>query len=221
MVGATGQKSDWVTNPSFKSLDAHRIRYINQGLGGSIKKQARTSGVWSAEESANHMELLAAFLAIKAFAKTWKDVTVLIRMDNFTAVTYINRRGDTCSQKLCYLAILVWEWCLERNIMLLAKHLLGQFNTAADTESRTVRDCCDWMLNPAVFQRTVTQMGPLEIDLFAPDCPNNFLVSTAEGLIQRPKLQMPSCRTGPGYRILPTHLGASYHIAGIYRLVIL
>ena len=26
---------------------------------------------------------------------------------------------------------------------------------------------CDWMLNPVVFQRILTQMGPLEVDLFA------------------------------------------------------
>ena len=35
-----------------------------------------------------------------------------------------------------------------------------------DMDSRTVRDCCDWMLNPVVFQRILTQMGPLEVNLF-------------------------------------------------------
>jgi len=126
--------------------------------------------VWSAKEILHHInnpELLAAFLAIKALGREWRDITVLIWMDNFTAVTYINRKGGTCSRQLCQLAIAVWEWCLERNITLLSEHILGQCNQIADAESRTVRNRCNWMLNPAVFQRIMTQMGPLEVDLFA------------------------------------------------------
>ena len=88
-------------------------------------------------------------------------------MDNYTAVTYIDQKGGICSRQLCQLAINVWNWCLERNIMLLAEHLPGKLNQIADIESRTVRDRCDWMLNPVVFQRILTWMGPLEVDLFA------------------------------------------------------
>ena len=37
-------------------------------------------------------------------------------MDNFTAVTYVNQKGGTCSRKLCQLTLTVWEWCVKRNI---------------------------------------------------------------------------------------------------------
>ena len=147
-----------------------RVNASTRGWGAVLNTQTRTRGVWSVQEATNHinyLELLAAFLALKSFGKTWSHMTVLLRLDNFTAVTYINRKGGTCSQRLCQLAISLWEWCQDRNITLLAEHLPGILNAAADAESRTERDRCDWMLNPAVFQRIMTQMGPLEIDLFA------------------------------------------------------
>ena len=114
----------------------------------------------------NYLDMLAAFPAIKVFGRSWRVITVLIRMDNYTAVIYINQKGGTCSRQLCQLAINMWNWYLERNIMLQAKHLPGKLNQIADIESRTVRDRCDWMLNPVVFQRILTRMGPLEVDLF-------------------------------------------------------
>ena len=64
--------------------------------------QTHTGGVWSVEEALHHinfLELLAAFLAIQTFGRDWRDVTVLIRT-NFTAVTYVNGRGGTCSKQL-------------------------------------------------------------------------------------------------------------------------
>ena len=51
-------------------------------------------------------------------------------------------------------------------ITLLAEHLPGHLNLQADEESRTAKDCCDWMLNQLVFQQINSVMGPLEIDLF-------------------------------------------------------
>ena len=46
----------------------------NKGWGAVLEGQTRTGGVWTAEEAAHHinyLELLAAFLAIKAFGKDW------------------------------------------------------------------------------------------------------------------------------------------------------
>ena len=40
-------------------------------------------------------------------------------------------------------------------------------NITADRESRSTKDCCDWMLNLQVFQQIQLLMGPLQTDLFA------------------------------------------------------
>ena len=142
----------------------------NKGWGAVLKGHTQTGGVWTAEEATHHinyLELLAAFLAIKAFGKGWRDTAVLLRMDNITAVSYVNHKGGTTSQVLCNLAIKMWTWCTSRNIILTAEHLPGHLNVTADQESRLIRDHCDWMLNPQVFQKIQENMGPLEIDLFA------------------------------------------------------
>ena len=130
----------------------------------------KPGGPWSSEEAAhciNYLELLAAFLAMKAFGKAWQNISVLLRMDNTTAVSYINQKGGTVSQPLRQLALTIWTWCVRRNVSLLAEHLPGQLNWQANEESRTVKDRCNWMLNWSVFQQINTLMGPLEMDLFA------------------------------------------------------
>ena len=115
----------------------------------------------------NCLELLAATLALKCFAKHKTKISVLLKLDNTTAVTYINNLGGTVSRELVALTRDLWMWCLERNIHIQAQHLPGILNVIADAESRTMTDRTDWKLNPAIFRRIDSLMGPLEVDLFA------------------------------------------------------
>ena len=129
-----------------------------------------TGGSWSAQEMKHHinyLELLAAFLAVQCFLKEISNMTILLRLDNVTAVTFINRMGGTHSKPLCQLALALWEWCIQRNLFLVAEHLPGQQNVLADHESRSLRDQCGWMINPQLFCQIQDQLGPCQIDLFA------------------------------------------------------
>ena len=103
----------------------------------------------------------------QGFREVLADITVLLQMDNITAVSYINQKGGTVSKALCKLAITIWTWCTERKITLQAEYLPGRLNSQANEESRTVRDCCDWKLKQLVFQQIMAAMSPLEVDLFA------------------------------------------------------
>jgi len=155
------------TDSPSRPINNGALRCIHLGLGRVLNGQTHTGGTWSAEEAAHHinyLELLAAFLA---FGKNWQNTTALLRMDNVTAVSYINQKGGTVSKALSQLAITIWTWCIERDITLQAEHLPGHLNSQANEESRTVRDRCDWMLNQSVFQRINAAMGPLEVDFFA------------------------------------------------------
>ena len=60
----------------------------------------------------------------------------------------------------------LWNWCLQRNIMVSAEHLPGQLNVGADQESRAKGDSSDWRLDPTVFQSLMLQLGPCQVDLF-------------------------------------------------------
>ena len=155
----------WWTNQAAKSCIAliqPRIPTLmiesdasNMGWGAACQNE-RTGGLWSRKEALhliNYLELLAAFLALKSFMKGREDRIILLKMDNITGLTYINKMGGAHSHLLCSLAVEMWSWCLRRNIWVMAEHLPGVKNLAADSESRTIKDRCDWMLNPQVFSR--------------------------------------------------------------------
>ncbi|XP_065902413.1 uncharacterized protein [Dysidea avara] len=151
-----------------------------EGWGAHCSRQ-RTGGPWSQQERSMHincLELLAATLATKTFAKSKTSISILLRIDNTTAVAYINNLGGTVSRELVMLTRNLWMWCLERNIHITAVHLPGALNTIADTESREMLDRTDWKLNPVIFQKITTLYGPLDMDLFASrlstQCPHYF-----------------------------------------------
>ena len=130
----------------------------------------RTGGPWTLQESTfhiNYLELLAAFLAIKTFAKGQEDIQIDLQMDNMSALTYINKRGGTQSPSLTILAKECWTWYMDRRITLTAQHLPGKQNVIADEESRIIKDRWDWMLNPTIFDQIQSHLGPMDIDLFA------------------------------------------------------
>ena len=67
------------------------------GWGASAGHQ-RTGGLWSQEELTmpiSCLELLAATLTLKTFAKGKQGISVLLYLDNTTAVAYINNLGRT------------------------------------------------------------------------------------------------------------------------------
>ena len=139
------------------------------GWGAACAKN-RTGGAWSVQEQTMHinsLELLAAMLAAKTFLKDTSGVSVLLQLDNATAVAYINNMGGTVSCQLTDLAKELWMWALNKDIILTAQHIPGVSNTVADMESRTVHDRSDWMLRPRTFQAIMEAFGPLDVDLFA------------------------------------------------------
>ena len=70
-------------------------------------------------------------------------MTILLRMDNMSAVTYVNKLGGTISQNLTAITKTLWLWCLQRDISLIAEHLPGVQNAIADEESRVMKDRTD------------------------------------------------------------------------------
>ena len=137
---------------------------------GAVCDGVSTGGTWSLQEKTMHincLELLAADLTMKAFLKERHGISVLLQLDNSTAVAYINNLGGTVSSALTSLAKALWLWALERDILITAQHIPGVSNTVADLELRSERDWSDWMLAYEVFQKINQIFGPLEVDLFA------------------------------------------------------
>ena len=126
----------------------------------------RTGGPWSPSERTWHincLEILAVTLEVKTFLKHQTNKHVLLHLDNMTAVAYINNMGRTVSPQATTLVRDLWMWCLKKNILLSAQHLLGKLNVI----SRMMKDWSDWMLSPRIFHKIQVTMGPMEVDLFA------------------------------------------------------
>lgn len=137
---------------------------------GATSGGVKTGGRWSKTDlemyqHINQLELVAAFLALKSF---WKAPcsSVLLRIDNQTAVAYINKIGGTRSLKLNNIALQIWEWCVQNSVWIKAEYLPGVMNTIADWESRNQSDTSSWMLSPQMFA-LLHQEFQFQVDLFA------------------------------------------------------
>ncbi|XP_070573977.1 uncharacterized protein [Ptychodera flava] len=87
--------------------------------GGAHSQDMQTGGAWTAQETTIHiniLELLAAFLALQTF-KGKQNLTVLMKIDNCTAVAYINKMGGTKSKSLVTLAKEMWNYCLFNKLL--------------------------------------------------------------------------------------------------------
>ena len=137
-----------------------------QGWGASWGSQ-RTGGLWSEKESQDHinvLELRAAFFALKSFLPTQTNKVICLKLDNTTAVSYLNNLGGTYCPQLLHLAVAIWDWCEKRHLFLLAQHIPGKTNVEADTESRVKRDLNDWRIPPKIIAPLIRDCT---IDLFA------------------------------------------------------
>ncbi|XP_044586107.1 uncharacterized protein LOC123266143 [Cotesia glomerata] len=127
-------------------------------------------GFWTQAERKlhiNHLEIIAAFLALKCFAKDYKNCEILLRIDNTTAISYINRMGGVQYVELNKRARDIWTWCEERKIWIFASYIPSRENTEADRESRRANVDTEWELEDQSFQKIVNKWGTPLIDLFA------------------------------------------------------
>ncbi|XP_067214193.1 uncharacterized protein [Linepithema humile] len=127
-------------------------------------------GNWSIKEQSldiNHLELRAALLALKSFAGDLTNQQILLRVDNTTALAYINRMGSVKSTTLHELATEFWKWCEDRDLWVVAAYIASKENKEADILSRQINEDTEWTLADYAFKQITKVFGFPEIDLFA------------------------------------------------------
>ncbi|KAJ8972303.1 hypothetical protein NQ317_017202 [Molorchus minor] len=137
---------------------------------GACSGRKRTHGFWSENDKKNHinyLELQAIYYGLKCFAQNLTKTNILIRSDNTTAISYINKMGSIRYPRLCALARKVWQWCEERDLWLVASYISSQDNWLADKESRSSTTQTEWSLFEYAFKKITDQLGRPEVDLFA------------------------------------------------------
>ncbi|CAD6224525.1 GSCOCG00011784001-RA-CDS, partial [Cotesia congregata] len=139
------------------------------GWGASCGNN-KANGFWNIQERnnpINFLELKAAFFGLKCFACKLNNCDILLRIDNTTAIAYINRMGGIQFENLSYISKCIWKWCEQRNIFIYASYISSKDNTIADYESRRLEPETEYCLSPFAFNRLCTKFGYPEVDLFA------------------------------------------------------
>ena len=128
-------------------------------------------GLWTEDQSRLHinvLEMKAIFLSLTRAIYKVKNSTVLLSTDNNTVVAYIRHQGGTHSTVLSEEVWNILNLSLAHNIQLLAKHILGRFNTLADRMSRMDKPIpTEWSLNQEIANKIFQIMDFPSIDLFA------------------------------------------------------
>ena len=149
----------------------HRVRCIQHRLGSTSRGSPNRRDVVKERVSEPHQlsGAVSSLPSTPVLHKTEERYHCTVENGKPDSGDLHKQNGRTHSQALCSLAISLWDWSLQWNIYLVAEYLPGKENTVADQESRAMRDRCDWMLNPHVFNEIQSQSltGPCKIDLFA------------------------------------------------------
>lgn len=127
-------------------------------------------GFWKAKDLELHinvLELMAAFFGLKCFANNRRRCNIMLRLDNTTAIAYINGMRDSRYEGLSSIAREIWQWCEEREIWITASYIPSEKNVEADYESRRLQSETEFELNNSAYQKIIKAFGQPEIDLFA------------------------------------------------------
>lgn len=130
----------------------------------------RAHGFWSPVESKDHINLLelkAAFIGLQCFAKDLSNMEILLRIDNTTAIAYINRFGGVQHNHLNEVTRQIWQWCEQKKLFIFASYIKSKDNTEADLESRHFNIDTEWDLSSKAFKKISKCFGNPQIDLFA------------------------------------------------------
>lgn len=128
-----------------------------------------TWGFWAPAEgqrTSNWREATATLLAIQAFAPKLQRQSILVRTDNTSNVSALNRLGSSVPS-LAVIAKQTLTFCHAMGTSVSAQHVPGLSNYLADQLSRIAVDSSDWKLNPVLFREITDRWFLPTVDLFA------------------------------------------------------
>ena len=137
---------------------------------GNSSGRNQHRGRWKeleALDQINYLELEAAFLAVRVFLPLIKGSHVQCILGNCAAAAYIIRLGGTGSRLLTALALDIWHYAPDRNMVISAIHVPGKWNHIAEGKSRAFCDSIELMIDPLSVQQITKHLGFPVVDLFA------------------------------------------------------
>lgn len=162
----------YTTSCPMRTLGYEKVIYTDASLTGwgAYCEGKRANGYWKEEERnlhINFLELMAVLFGLKSFAQYNNNCAILLRIDNTTAISYVNRQGGIQYPHLNNVARQIWQWCEKRNIWLFASYINSCDNKEADEESRRMNPDIEWELSASAYNKILKFFGYPDIDLFA------------------------------------------------------
>ena len=150
-------------------IDASMQGYGVHFQGKSVGQRWSTADQNAYGDNINCLELKAVEYGLRSFRVELYGKSILLRVDNTTAVSYINLMGGTHSVKCNDIARDIWSYAIDHNIHLSAAHIAGSDNVHADHASRNfVNPDIELYVQDNEFIHICEQlMITPEIDLFA------------------------------------------------------
>jgi hypothetical protein len=180
MIISSSSKEDLSWWINIEPFTASRIRddtyeitiYTDASLvgWGCVSSGVSSHGGWTSQERQLHinaLELLAIERGLRIYCKCLSNTSILLQIDNKTAIAFINRFGGCHSSVLNGIAKRICQWCEARKLVLFTSYISSKDNAEADYWSRTEADDSDWKLSVQIFQNIYTHFGKPDIDLFA------------------------------------------------------
>ena len=137
---------------------------------GAVSDGTSTGGRWTPSELGDHinvLELRAILLGLQSFHRNSRNLDILVKSDNTTAVAYVNNMGGMTSSECSKVARTIWEFCEKRKLWILATYIPGVDNEEADFMSRHFSDDTEWELAQDIFDHVTDTLGSPSVDLFA------------------------------------------------------
>lgn len=136
---------------------------------GAFCNGRSTFGWWTEEDKFKHinfLELKAVLFGLQFFADNCTSCNLLLRIDNTTALAYINRMGSVQYPDLNIVSRKIWQWCESRDIFIKAYYVKSVDNKA-DKASRILPTETEWELADYAYTQIIERFGSPDIDLFA------------------------------------------------------
>ena len=154
LVARSPSRVEWQSAIPTPNRPYNRDRCLSKGLGGILRRGQHWRSMVFRGEKTTH-QLSRATRRVVCNQNIHKDHSMCTweTINGQCSSSCIYRQnGGTHSHVLANLAIALWEWCLENQLIVSAQHLPGKLNIRADRESRVLTDLSDWKLNPNLFQ---------------------------------------------------------------------
>lgn len=162
----------WNSFNPIKNFDFKLEIFLDASLlaSGANTDKNCTRGFWNADERNLHinmLELEAAFFVLQCYAKDFRGCDILLRIDNITAIAFINKMGGIQFSTLHRVAKEIWQWCEERGLWVYASYIRSKDNVIADKETRVLEIETEYQISNKAFLQIKNMFGNLEVDLFA------------------------------------------------------